>query len=181
MNNPSFSKELIVDISYLLGLLQGAKELADTTRGVELPRNMDGDRRAIVSLIETLRRIYFSPKGVIVLLEEIAEGRQPNSDQVEALLTNFNDAETAIGRSRSHLDAIELRSDGRLTLKARKVLSEISDGKGGVRQKVQQLLNEALTYEQKISHADARKILTEISQLNGAIEDAEEALVRALI
>lgn len=78
------------------------------------------------------------------------------------------------------LDPPDGQPDGVFTLKAERVLREISYGKGGVRRKVKGLLNEKLTFREEISREDAALLRDEILKLNEAIEEAEEELVASL-
>ncbi|UWQ29487.1 hypothetical protein [Leisingera sp. M523] len=169
-----------MEVTSLVELLKGAKELADLARVDSAQRSDQRQQKRIRDLISTLRLIYFSPRGVLSLLKIIAEGSYPTQDQIELVLTDFNDAEPFVYRARHHLDPDFDRNDQALTLKAQRVLREISYGKGGVRSKVQDLLNWSLTYEEPISGEEAQKLIQEIDALNSAIEDAEEALVATL-
>ncbi|SEQ18848.1 hypothetical protein [Thalassovita taeanensis] len=166
-----------MDVSWVLELVVGAKELADSARVGEKPRH---DQRKLLhakSIIEALRLIYFAPRGVILLLDDLAKGGRPNREEIELILPRFNDGEHFVERMLFRLDPSDGQPDGFLTLRAERVLREIAYGKGGIREKVQALLNEALTYDQDIPADEAAKLRDEILALNKAIEDAEEALV----
>lgn len=69
---------------------------------------------------------------------------------------------------------------GQLTLRAERVLRDISYEKQNVRGMVKSLLNEALTLGKPIPRAKATELRDEIIALSRAIEDAEEALVQAI-
>ncbi|WP_299954759.1 hypothetical protein [uncultured Roseobacter sp.] len=169
-----------MEVGTIVDLLKGAKELADLARLEPPQRNNPRQQKRVRDLISTLRLIYFSPRGVLSLLETIANGGYPTEEQVEMVLTEFNDAEPFVLRARHVLDPDFDRHDQTLTLKAERVLRDISYGKGGVRAKVQSLLNWSLTYEEPVSSEDAKLLIQEIRGLNTAIEEAEEALVTAL-
>lgn len=164
-------------IDYVIEALKGAKELADFAKIEASGRRAARRERNIQELIEALRLIYFSPRGVIKLLEEIVQGRIPTEQQIAMILPNFNDHEFNVHRMLRRLDPDDGHIQGALTLRAERVLREISYGKSGVRSKVKDLLNEALTLGTPVSEHDAIALLNEIRALNQAIESAEEALV----
>lgn len=166
-----------MDVATVMGLLNGAKELAEFARMDMGDPSDNRQAREAKSIIEALRLIYFSPRGVILLLEEIAAGRQPTTESVEFILPSFNDAEPFVLRALHVLNPDVSHRDRKITLKAQKILREIAWGKGGIREKVQELLNYSLTHNKPISSEDAKALIGEIAALNTAIEEAEEALV----
>ncbi len=115
-----------MEFTSVLELLKGAKELADLAR-IEPGQNTDKrHQREIKELIESLRLIYFSPRGVLSLLEIIADGEYPTQDQIELVLPEFNDADPFVRRALYRLDPDFERNNRSLTLKAQRVLREIS-------------------------------------------------------
>ncbi len=169
-----------MEVTSLFELLKGAKELASIAR---VEPNQQNDRRqqqAVQDRISDLRSIYFAPRGVLSILKVIADGGYPTPEQIKSILPGFNDAEPSVSRARQRLDPEYDRNDRTLTLKAQRVLGEISYGKGGVRSKVQSLLNYSLTYGEPVSPEQAQQLIQEIGELNTAIEEAEEALVATL-
>ena len=168
-----------MEISWVLDLVTGARELANAAR-VEEGRNIrNREARHVKPIIEALRLIYFAPRGVISLLNDVANGIAPSEDQIEIILPRFNDADPFVERMRWRLDPPDGQIEGLLTLKAERVLREISYGKGGVREKVKDMLNHSLTFGEPISPEEATKRRDEILEINSAIEEAEEALVAA--
>jgi hypothetical protein len=135
--------------------------------------------RETQELVDGLRLIYFSPRGVIKLLNDFVDGNDPSEEQIAMILPDFNDYEFRVQQMLRRIDPIDQEVQGGLTLRAARVLREISYGKQGVRDKIKDLLNEALTLAEPISKADAIALRDEIIVLNAAIEDAEEALVSA--
>ncbi|MHA6324367.1 hypothetical protein [Roseivivax sp. CAU 1753] len=131
-------------------------------------------------LIDCLRQIYFTPAGVLALLREIESGRYPSENKIATVLPEFNDREFHVGRARHDLDRAADLVRGNLSLRANRVLGEISYGKAGIRQKVKDLLNEALTFEGNISREQASELIGEIRTLNDAIEEAEEKLIASM-
>ncbi|MCF8511947.1 MAG: hypothetical protein K9G43_10895 [Rhodobacteraceae bacterium] len=117
---------------------------------------------------------------MIKLLDGIAEGNDPTEDQISMILPEFNDYEFRVLRMLDMIDPPNERVRGGLTLKAERVLREISYGKSGVRSKVKNLLNEALTLGVPVSREDAMALRDEIVALNVAIEEAEIAIVSTI-
>ena len=72
---------------------------------------------------------------MISLLEGIAVGIMPTEEQIEFILPNFNDAGPFVDRIHLRLDPPEGQPGNMMTLRAERVLREISWGKGGVREK----------------------------------------------
>ena len=167
-------------IGSLLEIVSGARELAAFARVEEGQRGDRRKARQVKEIIEALRYIYFSPRGVISLLEGIVDGNIPSEQQIEMILPRFNDAGPFVDRIHLRLDPPEGQPNDTLTLRAERVLREISWGKGGVREKVQSLLNNSLTFGEEVSAEQAAELLNEIRALNKAIEDAEDALVVAM-
>lgn len=178
--NDTNTQELPVAVEAIVDLVKGAKELAEFVRVEASDRRSTRRVREVQELIEALRLIYFSPRGVIKLLEDIADGSNPTEEQIAMILPNFNDYEFRVSRMLERIAPGEQRVQGDLTLRAERVLREISYGKAGVRSKVKDLLNEALTLGEPVSRQDASTLRGEILLLNTAIEDAEEALVSTI-
>lgn len=165
-----------METSFLIETLKGATELANALRVRQDVSKDARSARETQAAIEALRLIYFSPIGVLRIIEDLANGRQPNGEEVATILPEFNDYEFRVQRNLGVLDG-EWDRNSTLTLRAQRVLREISYGKAGVRQRVKELLNESLTFENGIEPEDAAELLDQILALNKAIEDAEEALV----
>lgn len=164
-------------IETVIELVKGARELADFARNEATDKATTRRTRDIQELIEALRFIYFSPRGVIKLLDCIVAGGDPTEEQIAMILPDFNDYEFRVHMMLRRISPDEQRVQGGLTLRAERVLREISYGKSGVRSKVKDLLNEALTHGEPVSRDAASNLRDEILELNTAIEAAEEALV----
>ena len=165
-----------MEVSFLIDTLKGATELANALRVRQASPSDARAARETQAAIEALRLIYFSPTGGLRIVEDLANGHQPNREEVATILPGFNDYEDRVQQNLAVLDS-DWNRNSRLTLRAQRVLREISYGKAGVRQRVKELLNESLTFENRIEPKDAAELLDQISALNKAIEDAEEALV----
>jgi hypothetical protein len=125
-------------------------------------------------IIESLRAIYFIPKGTRNILKCLADGNQPNQIDVEKTLPNFNDAEWRVGRMVERLDFEALDRIPGLSLRQRRVLNEISWGKRSIRRDVQEALNDALTHGGTVPPHIARQLLDRVNELNHTIESIEE-------
>jgi hypothetical protein len=169
-----------MELGSVIAAAKGAKDLAEFARKSASSKRQNYQRREIQELIEALRMIYFSPRGVITLLNQISDGSQPSEEQIAMILPEFNDYEFRVHRMLSRIAPEHGEVRGRLTLRAQRVLREISYGKQGIRGKVKGLLNEALTVGRPVSRADATKLRDEIVELNTAIENAEEALAASI-
>ena len=167
-------------IEWVLETIKGATELAEFAKKEATDRSETRRARQTQEIVEALRLIYFSPRGVIKLLDGIAEGNNPTEDQISMILPEFNDYEFRVRRMLNMIDPPNGHVQGGLTLKAERVLREISYGKSGVRSKVKDLLNEALTLGVPVSKQDAMALRDEIVALNVAIEEAEIALVSTI-
>jgi len=167
-------------MEWVLETLKGAKELAAFVKSnagerIELRR-----RQELQEIVEALRLIYFSPRGVIKLLNDLAEGISPTEDQIAMILPEFNEYEFRVHRMLRRIAPEDGRVQGNLTLRAERILMEISYGKQGVRGKVKDLLNEALSLGKPVSKKNATALRDQILALNEAIEEAEEAIVQAI-
>ena len=169
-----------MDVKWLIEATVGATELAKATR-IEVQDRQDKRRvERVRSIIEALRQIYFMPRGVVSLLADLAEGIQPSEAQVVAILPVFNDFRFHMHRYMDRLDPQDGQPDKTLSLKAERVLREISYGKAGVRERIQDLLNGALTHGSPVPPEKATEVLSLVEGLNAAIEEAEEELMKAL-
>ena len=166
-----------MDLLSVIEIVKGAVELANIPKQDSAKPQNNREIQALQNLVNALRRIYFSPKGVLLLLNEIANGGYPSEEKISLILPEFNEGEHWVRQAQHDLNSSGVMQRASLTLKAERVLSEIAYGKGGIRTKVQMLLNESLTYAEKISVEEARQLIKEIKMLNEAIENAEEALV----
>ncbi|MBO6526218.1 hypothetical protein [Erythrobacter sp.] len=140
----------------------------------ELARESRHNRRRLKPVIQSLRRIYFTPRGTRKILRNLAEGRRPEQDDIRDVLIDFNDAEWEVRRELDRLDFRELERFGDLSLRQRRTLDEIAYGKRVLRRDLQDALNEALHHDHAIEADDAKVLLTRIEALNFMIESLEE-------
>jgi len=126
-------------------------------------------------IVDALRSIYFVPQGVLTLLEEVAEGRQPDAQQVEVVLPRFNDGEWRVGRALAVLEFDDLSGNREISLRRARTLDLLRYGKIHLRRDIQELLNHSLTFGRPISPEAARALLERVHALNAEIESLEEA------
>lgn len=168
-----------MEVASFIEALVGARQLAEAARAEVSNANDARETQTAASLVQALRFIYFAPTGVLALLDQLAEGEYPSEDQVRLVLTPFNDYEHHVHRMIRHLNHYGDIHEGTLTLYAARVLREIANGKGGVREKTKSLLNEALTFGEPVDKDEVIVLREQILRLNSAIEEAEIALVHA--
>ena len=150
--------------------LQIVKTLADDQRSAT-PRldRLDDD------IVVALREIYFTPNGVITLLEQLANGLKPDRIEVEHALPKFNDAEWRIGSALQRLEFASLAENKEVSLKRARVLDQLRYGKINLRRDIQSLLNQPLTFGKELSKDTAVELLKRVTALNAQIESLEEA------
>jgi hypothetical protein len=156
--------------------------IATANSGVGLLRTLSQlrgpiDRHRFGPIIKALRDIYFTPSGVLKILETLAAGEKPGPSEVRETLTTFNDAEWRVGRrvGSIHFDALDAYP--LLTLAQRRQLQNIAFGKISLRRDVQKSLNAALTGRGKVRPEKARGLLDRVVELNREIERMESILL----
>lgn len=164
-----------------ISFVQGASELVGALQSEVRNSNSNARREAesLQALLDVLREIYFAPGGTRAVLELLAEGKQPSEALTSAILPPFNDFEYR-WRRRERLIDFENTAAPTLGFHARETLHRIMVGKGGLRTKVQELLNEPLTLGGEVSSVQASELLEEIQNLNGEIADAEEMIMNLM-
>lgn len=125
-------------------------------------------------IVEALRTIYFTPVGVLRILEKIVAGQEISRELVEERLPHFNDAEWRIGRALTVLD-FEEGVPKELTLRRARTLEQLRYGKINLRRQIQDFLNGPLTYGDPVSKEIAGNLLDQVRELNAEIEALEEA------
>jgi hypothetical protein len=136
------------------------------------------EKQELLRMLRALRQIYFTPKGVLFLIEGISEGIPPSDDQIEAL-RDFNDGEWNVHRSIQRLDRIDNPTLS-LSLKTQRALSQLASRKMGLRHQIQIAINRSVTFGELVDPEIANELLLSIRSLNNVVEDADEALLRAL-
>lgn len=134
------------------------------------------NRRRVRPIVQALRGIYFTPRGTLKVLGALADGITPDPEDIEDVLTGFNDHEWQVSR---HLDYMDFdRSDGMdLSLRQRRTLTELAYGKKNLRREIQDALNETVGQGRNFDQDDARILLRRVEALNSMIESLEEELL----
>jgi hypothetical protein len=124
-------------------------------------------------LVTALRQIYFTPSRTLGILAMLAEGERPPEEIVRPLLLDFNDAEWRVMDALHSLENFE--DERAVSLRTARVIREIAYGKRNLRAYIQDLLNEALTFDSEINTQEVRAALACVKSLNSAIESVEAA------
>lgn len=142
----------------------------------DFARQSRPNQRRVRPIIRALRGIYFTPRGTIKILAVLAEGATPDQDDIDDVLTDFNDREWHVAR---HLDRVDFGNtdDMNLSLRQRRTLTEIAWDKRNLRREIQDALNQSLTDGRKIDADQARLLLRRVETLNAVIESLEEELL----
>ena len=159
-------------LSEALSFVKGASELVGALRLEAKTSSLRSEAASLQELLDLLREIYFAPGGTRAILELVAGGERPSQQLVEAVLPRFNDFGFRWEQRENTID-FESTSMPLLGFHARETLHRIKVGKGGLRVKVQELLNEELTFGGEVSSDQAVELLGGIEKLNGEIADAE--------
>ncbi len=127
-------------------------------------------------LVQILSKIYFSPDGVVQILESLIEGKDFDEDKAKQALLDFNDYEGHLLRDIEELSHAVTIKNKSLTMRQRRLLQNIGWQKVSVRSEVQKLLNYDFANRRPVSRRRAEELLNKIVLLNRTIEDAEEGI-----
>jgi hypothetical protein len=129
-------------------------------------------------IVKALRAIYFVPDGVVALLGQFAEGKPVKLQDIETKLPSFNDKEWKVADALDALGFNKLSAKPEVSLRHAKALDQLRYGKVHVRADIQRLLNETITFDRKVSAADAKELLARVGALNAEIEALEDVYNR---
>lgn len=162
-----------------ISFAKGASELVGALRSEVRTSNERKNAASLQVLLDVLRDIYFAPSGTRAVLELLAEGQKPSEELISTVLPRFNDFEYRWERRQSLID-FESDAVSKLGFHARETFHRIKVGKGGVRTKIQELLNEPLTLGGEVLSDQAAELLSELQRLNTQIADAEEMIMNLM-
>src|ERR1700737_4667804 len=128
-----------------------------------LPKQDDKDRRLHDDLCFALRQLYFTPKGVISLLEDVAENRKVSATRLREILGDFNDREWKVQEALHRIDFYELEKELGISLATARVLNELRYGKASLREEIQSEVN-------RYGQEGATPNKTKVKKLTGTIE-----------
>ncbi|WP_333585996.1 hypothetical protein [Phenylobacterium sp.] len=126
-------------------------------------------------IVGALRKIYFTPDGVLSLLEKIANGEDVSVEEVERRLPQFNDRQWHVARALETLNFDKLSSRREVSLRRAEHLNQVRYGKVNIRADIQRLLNYPLTHNKRIKADKAAELLAKVRELNDQIGQLEEA------
>lgn len=156
--------EAIDTVSSLIGLADAISDAGRQDRE---------ERRALRPIIAALRGIYFTPRGTQRILSVLASGDRPDPDDIQDIMTAFNDAEWHVERHTRRLD-FDYLSRFDISLRQRNALQKIAWGKLNLRRDLQNVLNEALTDDIPVDSGEVTVLLKRVEALNRLIEALEE-------
>jgi flagellar biosynthesis regulator FlbT len=158
-----------------LVILKGGIALAKAVKDW-LPKQEDRDRRLQDDLCFALRQLYFTPKGVISLLKDVAENREVSATRLRQVLGDFNDREWKVREALHRIDFYELKKELGISLATARVLNELQYGKAGLREEIQLEVNRYGQEGATPNKTKVKKLIASIERLNADIEDVEEAI-----
>jgi hypothetical protein len=158
------------------GAVETATVLLEVSNAlIELGRQGKQEQnRHVREITRVLRSLYFTPKGTMRILQSLADGAIPNTQDVEAILTDFNDREWAITRNLQTIEPDDFFKGVDVSLRQGRTLMEIAHNKRSLRRDLQDELNGPLTKGQPLDQDRARALLNRVKDLNTAIESLEE-------
>jgi hypothetical protein len=159
-------------IKSLSDLVQGLIDLKDTVSEASLKRQRAAIRQA-------LRALYFSPDGVLGVLEDLSKGKKVQKDRYSRVVTGFNDSAREVQRTLCRIDFEELAHDLRINLSTAKNLYRIGQDKITVRQDVEDLLNRSVLLARSLTESrrsELKRICSKIKLLNKKIEKLDDML-----
>jgi hypothetical protein len=157
--------DLLSVIKASIDLIKGLKDFQ--TRPDEHDRLLQND------ISQALRTLYFTPKGILSLLKEVAKGEPLAEERIQKALTDFNDREWRVEAALQRIDFYGLQRELGLSLSAIKVLEQLRYGKINLRQAIQSEVNPYGQDGKNPNKPKAKKLVAAIENLNAEIEDIE--------
>ncbi len=129
--------------------------------------------RQIGHVVKDLRSIRFDDDGVLRLVDDLIAGKRIDFSQLEELLTDFNDREWQVA------DCIARFIEGcsRVSNLTREELQLIAWRKPSIRKDLQEIVNPYGQRSRRIDLANLKRVRTGISDLNRAIDEADDLLL----
>jgi hypothetical protein len=156
-------------------LLNIIKASSDLVKGLKefQPKPEKRDRLLQDDISRALRTLHFSPRGIVSLLKEVANGETLTEERIQQALTDFNDREWRVEEVLRRINYYELEQELGLSLGAIRVLEQLRYGKIDLRRAVQSEVNPYGQDGAKPNKGKARKLITAIENLNADIEVVE--------
>lgn len=138
-----------------------------------LPKAEARDRRLQDDVTDAIRTLYFTPRGVLSLLHEVANGEELSEKRIQQALSDFNDREWRVGEALRRINFRLLHREFGLSLQTVRALEQLRYGKIDLRQAVQREVNFYGQQGVKPSKAAAKRLISAIEKLNVQIEDID--------
>jgi flagellar biosynthesis regulator FlbT len=138
-----------------------------------LPKAEERDRRLQNEVTDAIRTLYFTRRGVLSLLHQVADGEELSEERVQQALSDFNDRDWTVANALRRINFDALHREFGLSLSTIRALEQLSYRKMGLRQAVQSEVN---FYGQRgvtPKKAAARRLIAAIEKLNAQIEDID--------
>lgn len=133
-------------------------------------------KKKSAALCRALRGIYFTPNGILSLLDDIAKGGKPTAAQIQSVLGDFNDAEWEVQRFAHSLSFDALEGEMLVSLRSARALELIRFGKVSLRRDIQNAINSIGQPRAKISLSLISELSARVRDLNEGIEKLELSL-----
>ena len=138
-----------------------------------LPKAGERDRRLQNEVTDAIRTLYFTPRGVLSLLHEVADGEELSEKRVQQALGDFNDREWKVAEALRRINFHVLHREFGLSLSTIRALEQLRYGKIGLRQAVQREVNFYGQHSVAPNKAAAKRLIAAIEKLNAQIEDID--------
>jgi hypothetical protein len=158
-----------------LDLLSVIKASSDLVKGLKEFQSKPEKRDRLLQddISRALRTFYFTPKGILSLLKEVADGEPLTEKRIQNALIDFNDREWKVEKALQRIDFYALQRELGLSLSAIRVLEQLRYGKINLRRAVQSEVNPYGQYGSNPNKTKAKKLIAAIENLNADIEDVE--------
>ena len=132
------------------------------------------EKRKTRKILEYLEKLYFTPKGIMPILELLAAGEKVDDGAFSRVLLEFNDGEWDVRSAAEALDFNSL-SSADFPLKLRTSLQAAVYGKLSLRSDLQDALNRP-NINSVLNSEDAQGLVERIRALNSVLEAIDEQL-----
>jgi hypothetical protein len=157
-------------------VIKGGLELVGGVLKIAKERKAKQPLREREQLCRALRSIYFTPKGVLDLMQDIIDGKKIKPEKIRSVLTKFNDVEWHVARELGMLAYEERFQSLSVSLSTARQLEEIRNGKINVRRAIQEEINSFGQPRRKVDVEALKKLKKDVLKLNKLIEDVDEKL-----
>jgi hypothetical protein len=171
------SEEFALPLPDLFSIVKFATGVVGTLKDIR-PKQESHDKRVQDLVSQILRTLYFSPDGILSLLNEVSEGKSPTDARVQQALIDFNDRQWKIEGAANGLGFDTLKKELGISLDSIIVLGALREQKFDLRWAVQEEVNSYGQEGTLPNRARVRKLIKAIRRLNTAIEQVEGVINR---